>query len=205
VKAPHAYARGMDPTGVSLQRNNFSMIERIICAGFGGQGIMAMGKVLALSAMREGKFVTWLPAYGAEVRGGTAHCMVIISDSPISSPYVDKADTLIILNAPSLQKFKNSIRDNGLLLVNSSLADCKATSRRLNIVNCPMTAMASKLGLDKVANTIAIGVYLGKKKIISTSTMEKAIEEVLAHKDKLIAINKRALEEGCFFAQKGQK
>ena len=181
------------------------MIEKIICAGFGGQGIMAMGKVLALSAMHEGRFVTWLPAYGAEVRGGTAHCMVIISDSPIPSPYFDKADTLIILNSPSLKKFKNSIRNKGLLLVNSSLAECKATSRRLDVVNCPMTEMATKLGLDKVANTVAIGVYLGKKKIIALSTMEKAIEEVLAHKDKLVAINKRALEEGFFFAQKEQK
>ena len=79
------------------------MIEKIIFAGFGGQGIMAMGKVIALSAMREGKFVTWLPAYGAEVRGGTSYCMVIISDLPISSPFIEKADTLVILNDPSLR------------------------------------------------------------------------------------------------------
>ena len=178
------------------------MIERIICAGFGGQGIMAMGKVLALSALHEGKFVTWLPAYGAEVRGGTAHCTVIISDSEISSPYVEKADTLIILNGPSLKKFKNSIRNKGLLLVNSSLAECKATSRRLDVVCVPMTEMGTKLGLDKVANTIAIGAYLAKRKIISLSTMEKSIEEVLAHREKLIALNKKALEEGFFWAQK---
>ncbi len=180
------------------------MIERIICAGFGGQGIMAMGKVLALSALREGKFVTWLPSYGAEVRGGTAHCMVTISDKEIPSPTIDKADTVIILNDPSLKKFKNSIRSKGLLLVNSSLADCKATSRRLDVVRVPMTEMATKLGLDKVANTVAIGVYLGLKKIISLSSMERSIEEVLAHREKLIAINKRALEEGFFFAQKAK-
>lgn len=178
------------------------MIEKIICAGFGGQGIMAMAKVIALSALREGKFVTWLPSYGAEVRGGTANCAVIISDNEIASPYFDKADTLIILNEPSLRKFKNSIRNKGLLLVNSSMADCKATSRRLDIVNVPMTEMATKLGLERVANTIAIGVYLAKKKIISLSTMEKAIEEVLKGREKLISINKRALEEGFFFAQK---
>lgn len=178
------------------------MTEKIICAGFGGQGIMAMGKVLALSAMREGKFVTWLPTYGAEVRGGTAHCMVIISDQEIASPFIEKADTLIILNAPSLKKFKNSIRNKGLLLVNSTLADCKGTSRRLDVVEVPMTEMATKLGLDRVANTIAIGAYLAKKKIISMATMEKSIEEVLAHKEKLIVINKRALEEGFFFVQR---
>ena len=178
------------------------MIERIICAGFGGQGIMAMGKVLALSAMHEGKFVTWLPSYGAEVRGGTAHCMVVISDKLIASPYIDRADTLIILNEPSLKRFKDNIRNKGLLLVNSSLALCKATSRRLDVVNVPMTEMAAKLGLDKVANTVAIGVYLAKRKIISLKTMEKAIEEVLSHREKLITINKRALEEGFFFGQK---
>ena len=181
------------------------MVEKIICAGFGGQGIMAMGKVLAMSALREGKFATWLPSYGAEVRGGTAHCMVTISDKQIASPTIEKADTLIILNGPSLKKFKNAIRSGGLLLVNSSLADCKATSRRLKIVQVPMTEMASKLGLDKVANTIAIGTYLGSKKIIALSTMERSIEEVLARKEKLITVNKRALEEGFFFAQKTKK
>lgn len=179
------------------------MIEHILCAGFGGQGIMAMGKILALAAMREGKSVTWLPSYGAEVRGGTAHCRVVISDREIASPAFEKADTLIVLNEPSLKKFKNSIRNNGLLLVNSSMADCKATSRRLEVVKVPFTEMASKLGLEKVANTIAIGVYLANKKIISLKTMEKSIEEVLAHREKLIAINKRALEDGFFWAQRG--
>jgi 2-oxoglutarate ferredoxin oxidoreductase subunit gamma len=161
-----------------------------------------MGKILALSAMREGKYVTWLPAYGAEVRGGTAHCMVVISDEKIASPYIEKADTLIIMNEPSLKKFKNFIRSKGLLLVNSSLADCKATSRRLSVVNAPLTEMASRIGLEKVANTVAIGVYLAKRKIISLKTMEKSIEELLSHREKLIAINKRALEEGFFWAQK---
>ncbi len=178
------------------------MTEKIICAGFGGQGIMAMGKILALSAMREGKYVSWLPSYGAEVRGGTAHCMVVISDQRIASPYIERADSIIIMNEPSLKKFKNSIRSKGLLLVNSSLADCKASSRRLDVTCVPLTEMAAKIGFEKVANTIGIGVYLAKKKIIALSTMEKSIEEVLAHREKLIAINKRALEDGFFWAQK---
>jgi 2-oxoglutarate ferredoxin oxidoreductase subunit gamma len=181
------------------------MTERIICAGFGGQGVMAMGKVLAISALREGKFATWLPSYGAEVRGGTAHCMVVISDEPIGSPLIERADTLIILNDPSLRRFKTAIRDKGLLLVNSSLADCKGTSRRLHVVQVPATDMAHTIGLDRVANTVMIGLYLGLKKIIALSAMEKAIEEVLAQKEKLVAMNKRALEEGFFFAQKLSK
>lgn len=181
------------------------MTEKIICAGFGGQGIMAMGKVIALAAMREGRCVTWLPAYGAEVRGGTAHCMIIISDAAIASPSVERADTLIVLNAPSLRRFKNAVSDHGLLLVNSSLAECKATSRRLKVFNIPMTEMARGLGLDKVANTVAIGAYLAKKKILSLATMERAIEEVLSHREELVAINKRALEEGFFWAQKNSR
>lgn len=161
-----------------------------------------MGKILAISALREGKHATWLPSYGAEVRGGTAHCMVVISDEEISSPFVDRADTLMILNDPSLRRFKKSIRDKGLLIVNTSMADCKGSSRRLRVVQAPVTQMAHEIGLDKVANTVMIGLYLGLKKIISLSTMEAAIEEVLAHREKLIATNKRALEEGFFFAQK---
>jgi 2-oxoglutarate ferredoxin oxidoreductase subunit gamma len=162
---------------------------------------MAMGKILAVAALREGKHVTWLPAYGAEVRGGTAHCMVVLSDEPVDSPLIEKADTLIIMNAPSLARFKNAIRSKGLLLVNSTLADCKATSRRLKVVRVPLTEMAGKLGLDKVANTVGVGVYLGLKKIISLATMERSIEDILRDKPKLVDINKRALEEGFFYAQ----
>lgn len=178
------------------------MIERIICAGSGGQGVMAMGKVIALSALREGRFATWLPSYGAEVRGGTAHCMVVVSDEPIASPMVDRADTLIIMNDPSLRRFREAIRNKGLLVVNASMADCRGTSRRLKVVAVPLNEMAAKVGRDQVANTIAIGVYLGIRKIISLATMEKAIEEVLAHKPEMAALNKRALEEGFFYAQR---
>ena len=178
------------------------MTEKIICAGFGGQGIMAMGKILALSAIKEGRFATWLPSYGAEVRGGTAHCMVVISDDPIASPFIEKADTQIIMNDPSLKRFRENLKTNGLLLVNSSLAQCQGTSRRLHVVQAPLTEMAVRLENEKVANTIAIGVYLGLKKIISVATMEASIEDVLAHKPNLVHANKRALEEGFFFAQK---
>ncbi len=181
------------------------LIERIICAGSGGQGVLAMGKVLAISGMREGKEVLWLPSYGAEVRGGTAHCAVVISDGPIASPVFEKADALIIMNDPSLRRFKNHIRDKGLLIVNSTLAHCKATSRRLKVVNAPLTQIAIDLGFERAANTVGIGVYLALKKLIALSTMEKAIEEVLAHREKLVSVNKRALEEGYFWAQKELK
>jgi 2-oxoglutarate ferredoxin oxidoreductase subunit gamma len=97
------------------------MMEKIIIAGAGGQGIMLLGRVLAEAAMRENKYVTWLPSYGAEVRGGTAYCMVVISHKEIGSPYIEEADTLIIMNNPSLEKFKDRIKKQGLLILNSSL------------------------------------------------------------------------------------
>lgn len=163
---------------------------------------MAMGKILAMSAMREGKFVTWLPSYGAEVRGGTAHCSVVIADQMISSPCVEKANTVIVLNEPSLRRFQNCVEPKGFLLINSSMADCGLVGKGLDVACVPLTELAVKLGMERVANTIAIGVYLAKTRIISVSTMEKAIEEILAYKEKLIDINKRALEEGFFWAQK---
>ncbi len=163
---------------------------------------MAMGKILAASAMREGKFVTWLPAYGAEVRGGTAHCSVIISDEKIASPYVESGDTLIVLNEPSLRRFISSLNPKGLLLANASMVDCKGIPARIDAISVPLTEMAVKLGLEKVANTIAIGVYLARKKLITVAAMEKSIEEILADKKNLVDVNKRALEEGFFWVQK---
>lgn len=172
------------------------MREEIIIAGSGGQGIMLLGKVIVEAAMKEGKFITWMPAYGAEVRGGTAYCMVIISDKEIGSPYIDKADTLIIMNKPALEKFTNRIKNKGLLIVNSSLAS-KDTDRNLTILQYPFTDIAVKLGNIKVANTVALGCYLAKKKIIDIKNVFGVIEE-MAPKDKkdLVEINKQAILSG---------
>jgi 2-oxoglutarate ferredoxin oxidoreductase subunit gamma len=172
------------------------MIERIICAGFGGQGIMAMGKVIALAALRQGQHVSWLPSYGAEVRGGTAHCMVVISDEEIASPCIEKADSLIVFNTPSLKKFSGVLRKRGLLLVNSSMVDCREAYPEMDVMKVPFTDMAVKLGFEKAANTIAVGAYLSKNPIVPLAVMERCIEEILAYKEHLIQINMRALAEG---------
>lgn len=172
------------------------MTERIIIAGSGGQGIMLLGKVLSEAAMRENKFVTWLPAYGAEVRGGTSHCMVVISDKEIGSPYIDKADAMIIMNGPSLEKFKNRIKEKGLLIINSSLAP-KYKDSKLNIFQRPFTDIAIGLGNIKIANMAALGCFLAKKKAVSLKSVSEAISEIApADKSALIGINKKALEEG---------
>lgn len=172
------------------------MTESIIITGAGGQGIMLLGKVLAEGAMKENKFVSWLPCYGAEVRGGTAYCMVVISDSEIGSPYIDEADTLIIMNKPSLERFKGRIKNKGLLIINSSLVN-KELNKNMNALRFPFTHIAVNLSNIKVANMVALGCFLANRKIIDIKTIFKVIEEIApAEKKDLIGINKRALEEG---------
>jgi 2-oxoglutarate ferredoxin oxidoreductase subunit gamma len=172
------------------------MTERIIIAGSGGQGIMLVGKVLAQAAMEEGKFVTWLPAYGAEVRGGTSHCMLVISGEEIGSPYVATADTLIIMNGPSLAKFTKRLSSGGLLILNSSLARPR-NDDKVKIVQHPFSDIALDMGNIKIANMVALGCYIHHRKTVSLKTVLGVIEDI-APRDKadLIAINQQALEKG---------
>ncbi len=188
------------------------MIERIIIAGSGGQGVMLLGKVLAQAAMRQARFVTWLPAYGPEVRGGTSHCMVTISDREIASPYINKADTIIILNDPSLKRFSARVKDKGLLILNSSLAKAGANKRinpvrngvsRRDISNgvkvsqFPFTDIAIKLGNIKVANMVALGCYLGAKKIIKIKEVLEVFRFMApVGKTNILEVNEKALQEG---------
>ncbi len=171
------------------------MIQRIIIAGSGGQGIMLLGKILAEAAMYENKFVTWLPAYGAEVRGGAAHCSVVISDQEISSPLIESADILIAMNEPSAEKFKAKLKKSGLFIVNSSLAGRHDFKGHL----CPaaFTEIASKLGNPRVANMVALGVLIARANIVNPKTVIKVMENIApADKKELVKINIRALEEG---------
>jgi len=172
------------------------MTERIIIAGAGGQGVMLLGKILAEAAMREAKFVTWLPSYGAEVRGGTSHSMIVISDAEIGSPYVEKADTLIIMNAPSLEMFKNRVANKGLLIINSSLVP-RDTSKNAHLLQYPFTDIAIKLGNIRVANMVALGCFMAQKKLVGLKSILKVISDIAPEEKRhLIEINKRALEEG---------
>jgi 2-oxoglutarate ferredoxin oxidoreductase subunit gamma len=172
------------------------MIERIIIAGSGGQGVMLLGKVLAQTAMLEDYRVSWFPAYGPEVRGGTSHCMVTISDQEIGSPYITKADTLIILNQPSLDKFKGMLSNQGLLILNSSLAKINP-DRRIKILKFPFTDIAIRLGNIKVANMVALGSYAQVKKIIKIKNILKVFKSIApAGNLKILEVNQLALEEG---------
>ncbi|MBP6919746.1 MAG: 2-oxoacid:acceptor oxidoreductase family protein [Candidatus Omnitrophica bacterium] len=171
------------------------MTHRIIIAGEGGQGIMLLGKVLAEAAMAEGRSVTYLPAYGAEVRGGTANCMVIVSDTEIGSPLVQEADSLIIMNEPSLVRFAGRLSKKGTAFINSSLVSgnvpVKAGAR------FPFTDMAIQMGNQKCANMVALGCFCAGTKLIDLKTVMKIIEEnTPAQKKELAVLNKKALEAG---------
>jgi len=172
------------------------MKEDIICAGFGGQGIMMLGKLLAYSGMRKKYHVTWMPSYGAEVRGGTAHCMVIISDEEIGSPAVSLCDTAIIMNKPSLSRFTKKIKTKGTLILNSSLADDTVRRKDINILKIPFTDIAHSLGDVRVANIVALGVYMGKKNLFNKEIVSKGIKIAFASNKRLIDLNIKALAKG---------
>lgn len=172
------------------------MTEKIIISGFGGQGIMFLGKLLAMAAMRQGRFVTFLPAYGAEVRGGASYCSVIISDKEIASPCVEKADTLIAMNAPSLEKFASWTREGADVFANSSmLNDFKKTSSlKWHLV--PFTDIAIRAGNARSANMAALGAYLARKKTVPLEIIFKLLPEFLKNNKELVELNEMVIEEG---------
>jgi 2-oxoglutarate ferredoxin oxidoreductase subunit gamma len=171
------------------------MTHRIIVAGAGGQGIMLLGKILAEAAMREGRNVTYLPAYGAEVRGGTANCMIVMSDSEIGSPLVQEADSLIIMNEPSLVRFAGTIAKKGTIFVNSSLVS--ESARGLCGCAFPFTDIAAGLGNQKVANMVALGCFCEKTKAVELNTVIQIVDEnTPAAKKEAAALNKKALAAG---------
>ena len=173
------------------------MLEKIIIAGAGGQGIMLLGKILVEAAMDGGKEVTWLPSYGPEVRGGTASCMVVVSDKKIGSPFVGQADTMIIMNEPSLARFKGRIKNQGLLFLNSSLVESVVENKNLRVLKLPFTDVAIKLGNIKVANVVALGSYAAETKVIAPDKVIAVIQRLAPPEKKdLIEINKQALYLG---------
>ena len=158
---------------------------------------MLMGKILAHAALEENKVVTWLPAYGAEVRGGTAYCMVKIAEREIASPHITEADTCCAMNQPSLDRFISRIKKKGLLIINSSLVRKIPKKKDLKILSVPLTDVAVKLGNIKVANTVALGVYLAQKRIVRLKSVIQAMRKIAPPKKiNLLAINKKALEQG---------
>ena len=177
--------------------------QQVVIAGFGGQGIILAGKLLAQAAMKAGKEVTYMPSYGAEVRGGTANCMVVIGQEPISSPVIDKPDTVIAMNKASLDKFAPRVKKGGLLIINSSLADqAPKLDNSIDVVRLPADKIAQELGNTKVANMVALGAYLQKCGLFGPETAADCLPDVLAQRYHVtIPLNKKALQKGAEFVK----
>lgn len=173
------------------------MTHEIIMAGFGGQGVMAMGKILVEAALKEGKEVSWLPSYGPEMRGGTANCNVIISEEPVGAPVVSEATAALILNRPSLDKFENDVIPGGTLIINSSLIDKKATRTDIKVYYVPANDIANELGSGKIANMVMLGAYLEASGAATQDSVMEIISEIFTGKKaSVIPLNKEALVRG---------
>jgi len=174
-----------------------NMKEEIICAGFGGQGIMVMGKLLAHVGMDIGHNVTWMPSYGAEVRGGTAHSMIVVSDEEIASPKVNNPSVAVVMNKPSFDKFHDKVIKDGVLLINSSLIEEDLGYLDINVVKIPATETASGLGNIRVSNMVMIGALIAIKEIFKIDDFLRCIKEIIpVRRHNLIPINEKAIRKG---------
>jgi 2-oxoglutarate ferredoxin oxidoreductase subunit gamma len=167
-------------------------------AGFGGQGVLLMGRLVAYSAMLEGKQVTFMSSYGSEMRGGTANCTVVISDKEIFSPIVDTPEVIVALNKPSLIRFEQKVKKYGLLLLNSSLVDIVPQRKDISVIRVPATEMAKEVGGEVVANMVVLGVLTQRyKNIFSKSAISDSLKDVLPeHRQKWLKFNLKALQSG---------
>ena len=172
------------------------MIHEVIMAGFGGQGIMLIGQLLTYGGMLSNKQVSWIPSYGPEMRGGTANCSVIVADEPIGAPIVTEPTAVIAMNLPSLDKFESSIVTGGVLIINSSLIERKATRDDIHVYYVPANDIATELGNAKVANMVILGALLAATKVVDNDSVLKAFTKMFAKKPELLAINKQALLHG---------
>ena len=170
------------------------MEKTFIFAGFGGQGMLLIGKFMAMACMLDGKHVSWLPSYGPEMRGGTANCSVIVSDDPVASPLVDKADVIVAMNRPSLDKFEEHVKPGGVLVINSSIIDRKAVRDDIQVVYCDANAIAESIGNPKGANVAILGAVLEKVPVTTVEQMTEAIRiELGERKARFLDGNKKAL------------
>jgi len=182
------------------------MLEELIIAGFGGQGVMSMGQLITYAGMIENKNVAWIPSYGPEMRGGTANCAVTVSDREISSPVVTEPTTVIIMNQPSLKKFLPILKPGGLLLMNSSLVTADISRDDLRVLEIPSNELANeKLDNTRVANIIILGAYIEITQVVTIDSIIESLKKVLPERrHNLIPLNRQALELGAEFAKQAK-
>ena len=178
------------------------MQNETIIAGFGGQGVLFTGKVLAYAGLENGQEVTWFPSYGPEMRGGTANCTVVISDEEIGSAQVMNPRAAIVMNQPSLDKYESSVTPGGYLVVNTSLVNRKSTRTDINVIEIPGTEIAEKLGDKRLTNSVMLGALAKKADFLTIKSIEKGIEKSLS-KDKksLLEMNIKALKDGAAYLE----
>jgi 2-oxoglutarate ferredoxin oxidoreductase subunit gamma len=173
--------------------------QEIIFAGFGGQGILSMGKFLAYAGMDANMNVSWLPSYGPEMRGGTANCSVILSDDQVGSPIVTMPTSVVVMNRPSLDKFEKDLVKGGVLIIDSDLVDREAVRTDVEVIKIPAQAEAANLGSKQIANMVLLGALVAKTNIVS---MEVLLQSLREHgKEKFFEVNKKALEVGASYVK----
>ncbi len=180
------------------------MQTEVIMSGFGGQGLMSIGKLLALAGLEEGKEVTWLPSYGPEMRGGTANCTVVIGDKAIGSPLISSPTAALVMNQPSLEKFAPTLKKSGLLVVNSSMIPIRSDRTDITSFRIRANELSTELGNKRAANLVMLGAYLGLDEVVSHKTLLKAIEKTFASKKQFIDVNCKCFMKGYETAKAGK-
>lgn len=173
------------------------MTHELLIAGFGGQGVLSMGMTLAYAGMEAGKQISWMPSYGPEMRGGTANCIVIVSDGRISSPIITRFDSVIVLNQPSMEKFEQAVKPGGLLLYESTNILTPPARTDVRAVPIPASDEASKLQNMRIMNMIVLGAFLGVTRVVELEAVLQALRKVLPERyHKLLPLNEQALRRG---------
>jgi 2-oxoglutarate ferredoxin oxidoreductase subunit gamma len=172
------------------------MQSEVMFAGFGGQGILMIGKILAHAAMEEGYEVVWIPSYGPEMRGGTAYCTVVISDRPIGSPIIKNPMHLVAMNRPSLEKFAPVVKPKGVILVNSSLIPIRSNRTDIDELVVPATDIAKELGSVKAANIVALSAFVSRSNVVDFDVLRACVKAEFAGKTRFIPLNMEAMDRG---------
>ena len=178
-------------------------MKKTVFAGFGGQGVLMMGYVFAVAAMRDGREVTYLPAYGAEMRGGTANCTVVVSDKEIFSPVASSPDFAVIMNKPSLLKYEGVMKEGGVILLNSNHVSRELTRDDLTAIRIPAVDIARKLGSERIVNMIMLGAFVAHTKITTLDSIMNGLSEIVkGKKASTMKLNRKGLDSGAEYVLK---
>ncbi|MBD5559501.1 MAG: 2-oxoacid:ferredoxin oxidoreductase subunit gamma [Clostridia bacterium] len=182
------------------------MTEEIIFAGFGGQGVLLAGQIVTHAGMGEGRYVSWLPSYGPEMRGGTANCAVVISDEEVASPVVVEADSVVAMNRPSMEMFEQAVKPGGLLVINTDLIEVEPTRDDIQVIRVPANSLAEEAGTVRAANMVVLGAFNACRELLRDETIISSLEHIMGERKKhLIPLNEKALELGKACAHKQLK